>query len=41
MHDAPPPLAVDSQTVPLTLADSVIATATEAMGRPYQYWWNG
>ncbi len=26
-----------SQTVPLTLADSVIATATEAMGRPYEY----
>ena len=37
MHDAPPPLAVDSQTAPLTLADSVIATATEAMGRPYEY----
>jgi hypothetical protein len=35
-HDAPP-LAVDSQTAPLTLADSVIATATEAMGRPYEY----
>ena len=25
------------QTAPLTLADSVIATATEAMGRPYEY----
>ena len=37
VHDAPPPLAVDSQTAPLTLADSVIATATEAMGRPYEY----
>ncbi len=37
VHDAPPPLAMDSQTAPLTLADSVIATATEAMGRPYEY----
>jgi len=37
VHDAPPPLAVDSPTAPLTLADSVIATATAAMGRPYEY----
>jgi cell wall-associated NlpC family hydrolase len=37
VHDAPAPPAVDSQTAPLTLADSVIATATEAMGRPYEY----
>ncbi|MFL5461005.1 MAG: C40 family peptidase [Gemmatimonadales bacterium] len=37
VQDAPPPPAVDSQTTPLTLADSVIATATEAMGRPYEY----
>jgi len=36
VHDVPP-LATDSQTTPLTLADSVIATATEAMGRPYEY----
>jgi hypothetical protein len=27
----------DSQSTPLTLADSVIATATEAMGRRYEY----
>jgi cell wall-associated NlpC family hydrolase len=27
----------DSQTAPVTLADSVIATATEAMGRRYEY----
>jgi hypothetical protein len=37
VHESPPPLAVDSQSAPLTLADSVIATATEAMGRPYEY----
>ncbi len=36
-HEPPPPVAGDSQTAPLTLADSVIATATEAMGRPYEY----
>ena len=27
----------DSQSPPVTLADSVIATATEAMGRPYEF----
>jgi len=37
VHEALPPLAVGSQTAPLTLADSVIATATAAMGRPYEY----
>jgi cell wall-associated NlpC family hydrolase len=36
-HEPPPLVAEDSQTAPLTLADSVIATATEAMGRPYEY----
>jgi cell wall-associated NlpC family hydrolase len=29
--------AEDSQSPPVTLADSVIATATEAMGRPYEF----
>ena len=32
--DAP---SVGTQSSPLTLADSVIATATEAMGRPYEF----
>jgi cell wall-associated NlpC family hydrolase len=30
-------LADEAQTPPATLADSIIATATEAMGRPYEF----
>lgn len=30
-------LPADTQSRPTTLADSIIATATEAMGRPYEY----
>jgi cell wall-associated NlpC family hydrolase len=35
--DSTRPVPPDSQSTPLTLADSVIATATEAMGRRYEY----
>jgi cell wall-associated NlpC family hydrolase len=31
------PIPVESQSAPLTLADSVVATALQAMGRPYEY----
>lgn len=32
-----PSVPVDLQSPPATLADSIIATATEAMGRPYEF----
>jgi len=32
-----PPALADVQSPPETLADSIIATATEAMGRPYEF----
>ena len=31
------PVPVEAQSAPLTLADSVVATAMQAMGRPYEY----
>jgi cell wall-associated NlpC family hydrolase len=37
LPDSSRPSLPGSQSTPLTLADSVIATATEAMGRPYEY----
>jgi hypothetical protein len=37
VQPAPPPPMVERQSPPTTLADSVIATATEAMGKPYEF----
>jgi cell wall-associated NlpC family hydrolase len=34
---APPPTSPEPQGTPASLVDSIIATASEAMGRPYEY----